>query len=253
MANKNNKIIGNVLKEHLEIASTHLFASELLSAKSKPQNGTVITAAYQHQGRGQIGSSWFSSADKNILCSAIVIHDDLKVDKMYFQNCAICLAVRDTLQPYLTTPILIKWPNDIYIDNKKLGGILVQNQLSGMKCSASIWSMGLNINEQDFPSYLPNPISIAQHRGQEVDLKIVFNNLLENLNLYYQLLLEKEYGTLRHQFHEYLLGLGEYRTFLINKQQRQGLIKEVTEDGRLALEWNGEIQYFNNKEIEYCW
>ncbi len=248
----NNKIIGKVLIEFSELPSTHVYASELVSAKSKPVHGTVISAAFQQQGRGQIGSKWHSSANSNILCSIIIFPKDLGVEQLFYQNIVVCLSVLNTLQPFVNLPIKIKWPNDIYIENKKLGGILVQNQLSGMRCSSSIWSMGLNINEEHFPSELPNPTSLFLISQKKHDLNLIFNNLLKNLELNFYRLENKDFKKLKNDFHQNLLGLNEKMSFLIQDKKVEGIIRNVDESGRLCLEIEQNLHFFNNKEISYC-
>src|SRR5687768_10725094 len=129
--------IGSTTIELASVDSTNNFAKDLLRSE-KPLEGTLIFAHEQSQGRGQKGNSWISEKDKNLTLSIILYPHFLEAEKQFFLNMAISLAVKDFCESFLDKEIKIKWPNDIYHHNQKLGGILIENTISGNKIASSI-------------------------------------------------------------------------------------------------------------------
>ena len=138
--------VGRVFHDLPEADSTNAHAQYLLS-KSKPPEGTVISTPIQKAGRGQNGCAWESAPGKNITLSVIMYPVFLPVTLQFQLNQAISLAICEFVAAQLSTPIAIKWPNDIYAGDRKIGGVLIQNAISGGKCKSSVVGIGLNINQ----------------------------------------------------------------------------------------------------------
>ena len=145
--------MGQVFEEFEMLPSTNQYAQELLS-KSKPVEGTVISAQNQHAGRGQIGSSWEAAPGQNLTLSIILYPQFLAIQHQFQLNQSISLGVRDFIAKYVQKPVKIKWPNDIYVNEKKIGGILIQNTLSGSSIQSTIAGIGINVNQKHFESML---------------------------------------------------------------------------------------------------
>ena len=165
MPNKNTLFVGKVLVELPRLTSTNLYAQELLS-KSKPSEGTVISTSDQYAGRGQIGSGWESEAHKNITLTFIFYPAFLPIRQQFQLTQAISLGVKDCIEHFVPKNVKIKWPNDIYINDKKTCGILIQNTLSGAQISSSIIGIGININQTHFQTNPPNPTSFKLEMEQ---------------------------------------------------------------------------------------
>ena len=152
-------MIGNNHIRLNRVNSTNKYAVEMI-AKSKPIEGTVISASFQYEGRGQIGRFWESEAEKNITCSTILRPDFLEASDQFQLNIAISLALHDFISHFLDNKdVKIKWPNDIYVGDKKIAGILLQNSLIGKKVNSTIVGTGININQTEFSGDVPNPTS----------------------------------------------------------------------------------------------
>ena len=132
MRNKNTLFIGKVFQHFASLESTNQYAVDLIS-KSKPIEGTVISTFNQTKGRGQIGSTWESAIGKNITLSVILYPSFLPIQKQFYLNQIVALAVKDLLQAYTSKVVQVKWPNDVYIHEHKTAGILIQNSVSGKK------------------------------------------------------------------------------------------------------------------------
>lgn len=136
--------------------STNTLLKELIAKGEEPK---FIYAGYQTAGRGQTGNSWESEEGKNLLCSVL-----LPPRKNLFElNVAVSVAVRRVVGEDFT----IKWPNDIYWQDKKVAGILIENAIIGNEVKYSIAGIGLNVNQTEFVSDAPNPISMKQIYGTD--------------------------------------------------------------------------------------
>ena len=149
--------------------STNTLLKELLAKGEWPTNDTFIRAGYQTAGRGQTGNGWESEEGKNLLCSIL-----LPPRKNLFElNVVTAVAVQRTLGSGYT----IKWPNDIYWQDKKIAGILIENAIIGNELKYSIAGIGLNVNQTEWHSDAPNPVSLKQITGQTYDIETLMQQI----------------------------------------------------------------------------
>ncbi|WP_262712226.1 biotin--[acetyl-CoA-carboxylase] ligase [Phaeodactylibacter luteus] len=253
MQYKNTLFIGKVVHAFSALPSTNSHAQELLS-KSTPIEGTVITAAEQTAGRGQIGSRWYSPASLCISMSVILYPRFLEARRQFGLNIIAALAVRDTVQHFLADgpPCRVKWPNDVYLAGKKVAGILIQNQIAGRQLQHTIIGIGLNVNVEQFPPALPLAISLRQAGGALYDLWAVEEALGRALEQRYLALRGKQIASLQEEYYENLLGYGESCRYLLpGGREVVAVGKGVDEDGRLRLWFDGQEQAFGLKEIQW--
>lgn len=144
-------------------------------------HGTVVYADCQTAGRGQRGNSWESADFKNITMSMLLRPANVKPSCQFWLSEAVALAVVHTLDRYIDNGVSIKWPNDIYWNDRKICGILVEHSLSGGKIDHTIAGIGLNINQEKFLSDAPNPVSLRQIIGCDTPLPDVLHHLSEEL------------------------------------------------------------------------
>ena len=156
------------------IKTTHSTSTLLkqLAAEGNPPD--FICAGFQTAGRGQTGNSWESEEGKNLLCSILLPPDK----NLYFLNIAVGVALVRVIGEAFT----IKWPNDIYYEDKKIAGILIENAIIGNEIKYSIAGIGLNVNQTEFHSDAPNPISLKQIYGTEFDIDQLMNQVLETVH-----------------------------------------------------------------------
>ena len=146
--------------------STNTLLKQLAAEGNPPE---FIYAGFQTAGRGQMGNGWESEANKNLLCSIL-----LPPRKNLFElNVAVSVAVRRLLGEYFT----IKWPNDIYWQDKTVAGILIENAIIGNEIKYSIAGIGLNVNQTKWKTNAPNPVSLKQITGKEYDLDVLMQQL----------------------------------------------------------------------------
>lgn len=149
-------------------------------------NGLVIAARAQSAGRGQRGNSWESEPGRNLTFSYLIRPEGFDAARQFELSMMTAVSVRDslarllpdTLAPRLT----VKWPNDIYFDDLKICGILIECQLTGRNLSSAIAGIGINVNQRRFVSDAPNPVSLAQIIGRETKLEPLLDDIASDLD-----------------------------------------------------------------------
>lgn len=239
----------NVIR-YSEINSTNIFAAELV-AKTNPVDGTCIVSDFQSAGKGQIGRYWHSEAKKNLLISFILYPKNLAATDQFYLNIISGLAVMDVVATYCKE-VSIKWPNDIYVQNKKIAGILVQNALRGKDVKSTIVGIGLNINQNFFPEDLPNPTSLGLVSGKIFQIENIRLHLASRLEYYYNKLNAKHLSSIRQQYLNHLYRINMVSDFLLPDGHKiNGSITGIDHDGRLMVNVDGEIKPFAFREIGF--
>ena len=142
----------------IEVSSTNTYLKELLTAGVELPELTLVDADFQTGGRGQQQNVWESEADKNLLFSLLCHPTFLPATNQFVLSQAIAVAVQRTLSEY-TDGITIKWPNDIYWNDRKICGTLIECNLMGSTIKDCIIGTGINVNQTEFRSDAPNPVS----------------------------------------------------------------------------------------------
>ena len=165
-------------KTHLkEIGSTNTYLQESDKDRLLPE-GTIVYCDIQRSGRGQRGNSWESEPYKNLTFSLLLRPEHIPANRQFLLSEIVSLATVDVLNRY-ATGFSIKWPNDIYWHDKKIAGILIENVLSGSTFSRAIIGMGLNINQKNFYSDAPNPVSLYQITGRTYKIEKILDEFTE--------------------------------------------------------------------------
>ncbi len=246
----NSLFIGANLIQLEKVDSTNNYARQLLS-NSTPPEGTAILAKEQHSGRGQMGNTWLTQPGQNITASIILYPDFLEADKQFFLNMAISLAVKDFCEFILKDDVKIKWPNDIYYLDTKIGGILIENAINGNRLSSSIVGVGLNVNQTGFDPSIPNPNSFSMVTGKSYILEDLHGQLFSFIEKYYLQLRQLHFNFLDSAYTQALYRFQQTHEFKKGDQVLRGEITGVTKEGKLVIDCNGKEQRFNFKEIEY--
>ena len=250
----NSLLIGSQHIRLKRVHSTNKYALEFIS-KSKPMEGTVISASYQYDGRGQIGRFWESEDGKNITCSTILHPIFIQASDQFQLNMAVSLALHDLIDHFLPEnhKVKIKWPNDIYVGDEKIAGILIQNTIKGKHISTSVIGTGININQVKFSDHIPNPTSLHKLVEMEIDLEIVFGWWFRFLTKRYLQLKSGKLGLLRKEYLENLYRINVWSNFNDNMGVLfTGKILGVDNDGQLKIELrDGSIKHFAFREIQF--
>ena len=185
--------------EIAETSSTNEYIRQLHEKDSLPE-GATISAGFQTNGRGQMGNSWEAERGKNLLFSTLLFPSGVKINKQFIISQLVAVSLQETLENYLN-PITIKWPNDIYYREQKLAGILIENDVCGDKITQSVIGIGVNVNQEQFCSDAPNPASLMQLLGREINKKELLSAFLAHLFSNYTRLRNGKANELAERYH----------------------------------------------------
>lgn len=240
--------------------STNSYLSRLLEANALFE-GTIVIANNQEQGRGQRGATWESEPNKNLTLSILLQPTFLRPDEQFQLNKAISLGVAEFVTGILQgdADVKIKWPNDIYIRNKKVAGILIENSVSGNNLQHSIIGIGINVNQEKFSAKLPNPTSLKIETGKEFNLKECLAQLCSCIeSRYLELrsphpnLLPSGEGIIDDNYLKNLYRFGKWAEYNYQRKITKAKITGITKLGKLILETEKEkIVECDFKEVEY--
>ena len=159
--------------------STNTLMKELLARGEWPEGERFLYTGFQTAGRGQAGNGWESEEGKNLLCSVLMSYQPSAISRQpFYLNVLVSVAVHKVIG---TAGLTIKWPNDIYWQDKKIAGILIENTIIGNEVKYSIAGIGLNVNQTTFLSSAPNPVSLKQISGKETDIDALMQALMAQI------------------------------------------------------------------------
>ncbi len=230
--------------------STNEYASQLLT-EERPLEGTLIITPEQTAGKGQRGNRWEAEAGKNLTFSLILLPHFLPVHHQFYLNIITALAVRDTVAHFLQTSVKVKWPNDIYLNDKKIAGILIQNSLRKNTLNTSVVGIGLNVNQQFFTD--KKAVSMSNFAHASFSLEQVLDLLLEKTEAYYLKLRDGHMETLRQTYLSHLFRIREEHDFIAQEIPFRGTISGLDDSGRLLISTPEGERAFNFKEVEFVW
>ena len=232
-----------------EVDSTNDYLWELSEKENLP-NFYSVSADFQPQGKGQDDNKWESAKGQNILMSILVNPDFLLAEDAYQISRWASISMIEYLKEKGIEKLKIKWPNDIYVGQKKIAGILIQNAIEGVYLTKSMLGIGLNINQLEFTSNVPNPVSIRQTVGDTFDVSKEIGILKE--------LLQKNYSKLKHEpqyfikaYHHLLYQLNENCSYQISDKVVHGNIQGVNQFGQLILAQQEGVFEYDIKEIKF--
>jgi len=231
--------------------STNDIAASLIR-EGEVWEGIIVITSDQTRGRGQRGNQWEAEAGKNLTFSVILKPTFVTANDQFQLNIAISLGIHDFLSVHFPKEaIKIKWPNDIYHKDRKLGGVLIENALKKYDIETSVVGIGLNVNQTAFANEKAVSMKMASGQSQDYNLEELLATLAESMERNYLLLKNGRQATMKEL---YLQNLYRYQTphrFRQNDQIFEGQIEDVDAFGRLVVLTNGSLRHFSLKEIEF--
>lgn len=234
------------------VDSTNNYAAMLLKT-SKVAEGTAIMADEQTHGRGQRGNSWQSEDNKNLTVSFVFYPTFLETGNYFLWSMAVSLAVRKLVHVQGVPNVSVKWPNDVLVGTKKIAGILIENAWNAGRLQSSIVGIGLNVNQLRFGDKV-NATSLHLLVGQEFSRKRLLEILSSYLQKAYIDLLSAKLDSLRSEYHQYLYGKDLSKTFfLANGTEFTGIVREVSDNGKIMIERESGLSSFEMKDITWSY
>ncbi len=240
--------LGNNLIELDLIDSTNDYCKNLLK-EGKVEEGTVILADFQKKGKGLKGNFWESEKGKNLTFSIILYPEFLNARLQFYITMSISLGIVEFLD-HMSINSKIKWPNDIYVKNKKIAGILIENSLIKDRMISSVAGIGINVNQKDFISNAPNPTSICLESDKIFDLRNTYKSLIFYLNKWTNLLYNLNYIKIKTNYQRHLFLVNKNASFTDKNGKFQGTILGVEETGMLLIKTDSDKpRKYNFKEV----
>lgn len=232
-----------------EIDSTNRFLKQMDSYDEEAL--TIAVADYQTAGKGQGTHIWEGEAGKNLLFSMMVCPHWVPVRRQFLLSEIGALAIKDALDTY-ADGFTLKWPNDVYWEDKKISGTLIETSVDSRGIKRCIFGIGININQTQFLSDAPNPVSLAQILGHEVDREEVLQKVLDAFERYYELLRQADYMDVSGIYHLSLYRRKGYHWYEDADGKFEGAFVEVEDDGHLILhDKKGVIRSYAFGELKF--
>jgi BirA family biotin operon repressor/biotin-[acetyl-CoA-carboxylase] ligase len=230
---------------HLEsVDSTNNYAANLIQ-RGNCVHGTVIMADNQFSGRGQRGANWLSMVGDNLTFSTVVYPDKLAVEQQFYITCFASMCILSLLNDF-GIKAEIKWPNDIYVNNHKIAGILVENYLQGQSIKTSIIGIGLNVNS--YPEGI-KAICIRELLLKKMKPFDVLLKSLDHMNNWFDLLNDGNFSTLLEKYNEMLYMKNRFVDFEDESGRFQGKVIGAKENGLLEISVGNENRFYGIKQV----
>ena len=227
-----------------ETDSTNSWLRNFCSKEKGREEEEVVWAEYQTAGRGCGTNRWESERGKNLTFSVAIHPKELPATQQFHISMAVSLAICEAIGQHIGD-VSIKWPNDIYWRNGKIGGILIENTLKGSNIIESIIGVGLNVNQRVFKSDAPNPVSMWQICEHETDRKALLKEILEA----FERILDSK---IREQYLSKLYRHKGYHPYADKDGAFMAEIVTVEDDGHLVLrDDNGKERRYAFKEVQF--
>lgn len=232
-----------------ECHSTNTFALELCQREVVPAEGTVVATANQFAGRGQRGNTWIVEPGKNLTFSTILYPSFLSIEHQFYLNIAVSLGICDYLKMNGCNTACIKWPNDIYVGDRKICGILIESQIAGKAINSSIVGIGLNINQVIFS--MDTATSLSLETGMFYELSDELGKLLVSIESRFLGLRNGDFNVLKDDYLSALYWINEEHTFESASGKFKGVISGIGEAGQLVIQVGKEQRMYGNKEVRF--
>lgn len=227
------------------IDSTHLYINSVRESE------VLVTANYQTAGQGMGTNTWESAPDCNLLFSIRKLVGWMPVSQRFYLSMAGALALKNVLDSYCDG-ITLKWPNDIYWRDRKISGTLMVTSIAGKNLRDCVFSVGLNVNQREFLSDAPNPVSLFQILGTETDRELLLQQIIASFDRMLLMLKDGAFAEIRTEYLSSLYRRQGYWQFEDNSGRFEARIVGVSECGYLQLEKRGgTIHEYEVKQLKY--
>ena len=218
----------------------------------KYHEGDVVWADYQTAGRGQRGHEWHSRKGENLTFSVVLEPTFVPIAEQFSVSEVVALSLVDTLSEY-GIGARIKWTNDIYVGDRKLVGILIEHSLSSTTLRRTIVGIGINVNQTEFDPSIPNPVSMAQLLGKELNAEEILQCFLKHLQRNYESLREGGATVLHERYNALLYRKNEYHIYALPSGEKfSAKILGTAPNGALRLEdTESKTKDYLFKEVEF--
>ncbi len=236
-----------------KLPSTNQKAMEAI-ATGTLHEGDVVWTDKQWRGKGTGENRWESEAGKNLTFSLVLEPHFISPSEQFLLTQIVSLALQQVIEKQLNgQPCSIKWPNDLYVSNKKIAGVLIQNMIKGEILQTSVLGIGINVNQKIFVSDAPNPVSIIHFTNKETKLFPLLKDVIHNITILYEMIKRpSQKNIIQEKYLKHLFQKGLWGSYSDAKGSFEGKIRAVDNFGRLQIEdRKGSIRLYGFKEIKF--
>jgi biotin--[acetyl-coA-carboxylase] ligase len=213
----------------------------------------MVSTDFQTRGHGQVGTLWESDCGENLMFTFVYRPKDVRATEQFYLSEIACLAVAQTLDAYVEG-VSVKWPNDVYVGEKKICGMLLNHQLKGAMVESTMVGIGINVNQSQFVSDAPNPISLQQLLGHRIDTEAVLESFVRHFETLYMWWIRGEKTRLRNLYQQRLFRREGQHLYLDSATGEvfSATIEQVAPTGLLTLRDSaGALRTFDFKAIQF--
>ena len=221
----------------------------------KYEEMVIAVADYQTQGHGMDANTWESEKGSNLLFSILVHPQWMEAGVQFLASMAEAIAICEVMEEY-AQGFTIKWPNDIYWNDKKISGTRIDCNIQGFEMTEMVIGTGININQEKFVGDAPNPVSLCQITGRKHDRREILDKIIERFAHYYLVAKDEwesyDCDTILEEYHKHLYRKGEFCLYEDEEGQFEGRILEAHPNGILYIERrDGNISQYEYKEVRF--
>ncbi len=212
---------------------------------------TLAVAEFQTSGRGATGQ-WLSARGENLLFSLLLHPTMVEASEIFILSQAICLSICQALDGF-AQGFRIKWPNDIYWDDSKVVGILIENELAGKQVSDCVIGVGVNVNQREFGADVPNPTSLSHILGtKRVDRSLVLSSIVDAFDRLYAEVEARNFDEIREEYLRHLYHRDEEHTYEDSEGRFMATLQTVEPSGHLVLlDTQDKVRRYAFKEVKF--
>lgn len=227
--------IGKEILVYDEVESTNSKAYELL--KQGYPSGTVVIADRQTKGKGRLGRTWISPAGKNLYLS-VALKPNIPPKYATLVTLTSVVACTTALRRHTDIAVMIKWPNDMLVDDKKVGGILTEMKIEGEKIKAAVVGIGINVNmsEEEIPEEIKEiATSLKICKGEDFSRSLLVVEIIKEFDKWYQLLEKRNRKTIIDRWMQLSGTIGRQVRVVLTDRELTALAEAIDEEGRLIV------------------
>ena len=233
-----------------QVDSTNKYAMEKVS-EGLANHLDAWFAIHQTEGKGQRSKNWQSNPGENITFSIVIRPQHSLQKNPFLFNALIALICRDFLAQLLQIDVKIKWPNDLFINDKKAGGVLIENRFSGENWKWAIVGIGINVNQVEFTDNLISATSLKKESNLNFEPLVLAKLLHQDLIQVFETATFLNETNVWEKYNQHLFKKGQHCRFKINGTETNALVSFVNEQGLIVLLENGKEILYQSGEIEW--
>jgi BirA family biotin operon repressor/biotin-[acetyl-CoA-carboxylase] ligase len=242
--------LGKELVQLEMVDSTNLYLKKILEETNKKVEGMLVITQHQTLGRGQMGKVWESEKGMNLTFS-LLLKPALQLNNQFLLSKVVSIGIINFLIDLGIKNVCIKWPNDIYVGDNKIAGVLIENTVKGNQIENCIVGIGLNVNQLNFDKEITNATSLKKLLDKKLDKEQLLKQLIFFIERSYLQLKTSKIKEINANYLSFLYRLNETHFYSIGNEKVEAKIIGIAPSGKLQVELNKKVKEFDLQEIKF--